>query len=756
MSPKTKHDPKLVVLSAFLAVSACSEKKPDPGASSAALATPGPGDGPVADRVVTSIFERAPMCDVEHRGLLVDLGTPGALGRVVVRGDGGPMETVEHDGADWAVSEGRGFDVKFVLVEPTPIFAALRVAPVGAKSVSLFVDDLPLGSGRLKGGPTTITSATTTLPLDAGEHVLGVRFSPSRVKDGYADVDWVRIGFPDELSVTYGPPTADDVLQPSAVLGKVPHRAFSLRTPGVVRCPLYVPPGSRLRVAVGMIGAGESDAEIAIRSDADPPVSLLRRTIRGGDDAAWDDFEASLDPFAGRLVHVELRAASGTTSGRILFGDPEVLVPTVAPPKTSEAQVVVLVVLSGVDREDLPGYSSASGPSLERLSKLAEHAARFENHRGVTNVVPAAIATLLTTLPPEVSTVTDYGAKLPDAVTTLLTSARGSSRQVGFFSGVPHSFAPSGLSRGATQLSFSSPVSGEAEDPLSLAARWVTTTLAADPEAKLLVVVHARGGHPPWSVSQKQLDTLPPENYTGDISPRRAAQQLAMLRRKKARLDVSEQDLLRLNALYRVSLVEQDQKLGGLLDALNEANVDEDALVMVTGDVSGGLDSFFSDTPPLDEHTLALPLYVQFPKDMFAGRAVVGPTNPLDLSVTLVAALGLPRPRDAFGRDLAAVASGVALPDDGPAVATSAGLATARWGPFTLRERDRGAASLCEVLADPTCAFDRRALYPLTASALERQLAVREARVQVSSQRGQSVVIDDETLAALRVWGSME
>jgi hypothetical protein len=752
----TKNAAILAAFAVVGALAACSEKKPDAAASSGALAAPGPGDGPVADRVVASLYDLAPMCDVEHRGILVDLGTPSALGRVSVRGDSGPMETAEHDGATWAVAQARGFDVKFVLVEPTPIFAAIHLAPVGAKSVSLFVDDLPLGSGRLRGGATTIETSPTTQALDAGEHVLGVRFSPGRVKESYADVDWVRVGFPDELTVTYGPPTADDVVQPSAVLNKVPHRAFSLRTPAVVRCPLRVPAGARLRVAVGMVGAGESDAEIAVRSDSEPPVSLLRRTIRGGDEAAWDDFEAPLDQFAGRIVELELRAASGATSGRILFGDPEVLVPTIPPPKTPEAQVVVLVVLSGVDREDLPGYSTAGGPGLERLSKLAEHATRFGAHRGVTNVVPAALATLLTALPPEASSVTDYGAKLPDSSNTVLTSARGASRQVGFFSGVPHSFGPSGLARGATQVSFSSPVSGEAEDPLPLAARWITTTLAADPKAKLLVVVHARGGHPPWAVSQKQLDTLPPENYTGDLSPRRAAQQLAMLRRKKARLDLSEQDLIRIAALYKVSLVDQDQKLGGLLDALTDAGVDESSVVMVTGDVSGGLDSLFADTPPLDEHTLALPLFVQFPTGMFAGRAVEEATTPLDLAVTLAASLGLPAPREGFGRDLAGVASGVALPDDGPSVATAAGLAAARWGSFTLRQRDRGAATLCEVDLDPTCTFDRRPMRPLLANALERLLARHDEHVAKSAQRGQSVVIDDETLAALRVWGSME
>ncbi|HTJ85518.1 MAG TPA: hypothetical protein VL400_27565, partial [Polyangiaceae bacterium] len=260
---------------AIVACSACSSKDP-PVATTSSAPEPGLGDGPVADRVMTSLIDALPMCDVEHRGVLVDLGSSGAEGRVVVRGaDAAPMQTVEHDGSTWAVATTRAFDVRFVLAEPTPVFAAIHVDPIDARHVELYVDDIPLGGARLRSGEADVVETPpTTSPVDAGEHVLGVRFSPSKAKEGFAHVDWVRVGFPDDLKVMFGAPTADDVLQANASLDKVPHRAISLRAPAVVRCPVRIPPGARLRAAVGIVGSGESDAEIAIRADDAPPVAL--------------------------------------------------------------------------------------------------------------------------------------------------------------------------------------------------------------------------------------------------------------------------------------------------------------------------------------------------------------------------------------------------------------------------------------------------------------------------------------------------
>jgi hypothetical protein len=73
-----------------------------------------------------------------------------------------------------------------------------------------------------------------------------------------------------------------------------------------------------------------------------------------------------------------------------------------------------------------------------------------------------------------------------------------------------------------------------------------------------------------------------------------------------------------------------------------------------------------------------------------------------------------------------------------------------------MHEQHARPATICDLVLDPTCTFDRRALHPFAAAAFDRFLARYDARVAPLVKKGESADIDDETLAALRVWGSME
>ncbi len=728
------------------------------GASSSAPLPTANRDNPVPDRVILPLLSVLPRCDIEHRGLLVDMGTDMTLGRVAGEMLGGPrLATVEHDGATWSVIQDKRTRVDFNFAEPSPVFASARLVSRGAKSVSFYLDGQPLGSVRLSPGEVRIVrTSPTSLPIDAGGHTLEVSFSPKPKEGPVAELDWVRIGVPDDLDATYGAPTLPDIVSEAGSIGKVPHRSLSLRAPSLVRCPVRVPKLGRLRVAAGIFGEGEATAEGVVRVDGQEPVSLFKTPLKGGANATWTDLDVSLDAFAGKLVELELRVPQGSASGRVLFGDPEIVVPTIAPEEAPPAQVVVLVVLSGLERGELPPYSGHPEPNLERLSRLAQRATVFLDHQNPTTVVPGVLATLLTGLPPHGHTVTDYGARLPDALPTLLSDAHEASIQTAFFTGVPHTFRPFGFDRATQQFVSYSPVSGEGNDPLEDAAKWIEKTIAAKPNGKILAIVHARGGHPPWLVTAKQLDALPPADYTGSIAPRRAGQQLAMLRKRK-HADLSDADLARLAALHAVGLAAEDRALGALLDALDAANLEDRALVVVTADGSSALSTLFADDPPFTEEALGVPLYIQFPKHLYGGQQIEAPTEASDVARTILHSLGLPPMRHGLGQDLASVASGLPPVSMRPLVASSGERYLARWDSLVLTARPGAPPALCDLSLDPTCSFDRRPMLPFATSAIVRALARDLALTdQIAPPPKETATIDDDTLAALRVWGSME
>lgn len=728
------------------------------GAPAAASASPQATPPPPA-RDVVHLIDDLPSCDLEHRGLLFDTGAGALLGRFAWQGTVPTgIQAVEHDGSTWARISDRQIKLTFVLPSASPIFVSARAVGLTSKFATVSLDDQLLGTLRLQRDQIRIASTpTTTLPADPGLHTLTLQFS-GRLREGesFADIDWVRVGIPDEDPATYGPPTLRDVVAPAAALSGVPHRSIALRAPGAVRCAFRPSRVTRLRTAVGALGSGEGDAEIRVLRDGQEPLVIHRVHVEGGDKAAWTDVELPLAPFAGSLISLELRAAAAARGGRILFGDPVLAGSPEPPPSVPAARAVVIVAMNGVERPDLPPWSGRPEPHLATLSELATSATTFDHHRGPSTVVSAVAASLLTGLPPPAHTVADTGARLPAHVTTIGAIASDSSIRTGFFTGVPTTFRAFGFGPGWSRVLEHPPTSGEpATTPIDAAAAWISETVRQDASNRLLAFVHARGGHPPWEVSPKELNALKPADYAGPVEPRRAAQVLARLRSRRRDV-LSPEDRDRIRDLFSIALAGQDRALGNLIGTLKAAGLWDDTLFIVTGDLASGRSdaALYGEGMDLQEPVLTLPLYVHFPGDLYAGQRVAAPTEIIDVARTAIAALGLSFARKPLGKDLAAVASGLEGVERGPQIAALGDRYSTRWGNLVLSGRLGVPPFLCDLDVDPTCAFNRREVMPLATVSLFRRTVTFDLSVRAPAAQREPATIDAETAAVLNVWGA--
>ena len=420
--------------------------------------------------------------------------------------------------------------------------------------------------------------------------------------------------------------------------------------------------------------------------------------------------------------------------------------------KTPTARAVVVVVLNGVERNDLPPWRDAETPHLPTLNKLAQSATLFHAHRVPSTLVSATMASLVAGVSPRAHALSDSGARLPAAVHTVASVARESSVRAAMFTGVPTTFEPFGFASGWDKFAAYPPNSGAlASAPMLDAGTWLTD--AAQPTAEgrpMFAVVHARGGHPPWEVTPDEARKLPPADYTGYFGPRRAAQILAKLQGRHSRL--TEQDTERMNALFYAGLSGQDRALGELIAMLEERGLWDSTLFVVTGDVSSSRRELFRDGGALTERALTTPLYVHFPDGKYGGVRVDSPTQIYDITHTALAALGLKKPTDMHGRDLAAIAMGNAPAADRISVAINDDKYSVRWGQFVLHASRDASPKLCALDVDPTCGYDRRHRFPLVAQALFRRFAVFEHSRGKPPLR-EPLTLDSEAAATLKVWG---
>lgn len=716
-------------------------------------------------RTAVAIIDELPHCDIDHRGQLLDLGTGalrGRLGHLLDPPLG--VVTTEHDGGNWSRIFDRKLTLTFHLPQVTPIFVSMRAIGRDASRVDVLLDGKMLGSVKLKRDDIHIGSTRVTrLPVDAGLHRLTLRFRGRKKTETapYAEIDWIRIGVPDDLERTYGAPTLDDLIDPAAQLANVPHRSLSMRAPGAVRCVVRVPPQSRLRASVGMHGTGRGAAAVLVREEGKDPLVLKRVDVKGGGDATWTDVEVPLHGYAGRIVSIELSAAETTGTGRLMIGDPVIEVPVKPMPKWKEAKAVVVVVLDGVERTDLPPWRRAKSPHLSALSRLANESTVFHDHRSPSTLVSAVMASLLTGLSPRHHTVADSGAVLPPSLRTIGGIALEASVSARMFTGVPTSFEPFGFGEHWDQFTQYPPNEGRlASAPMDDAGDWLETAKLEEGERPMLAVLHTRGGHPPWEVTPAEADTLPPTDYAGALSPRLAAQKLAHTEGRHSR--ISDADRERMAALFHASLARQDEALGRLVLRLKEKGLWDDTLFIVTADVASGRQLLFMDGGDLDEDLLRVPLYVHFPGGRHGGVRVDHPTEIYDITHTVLLALGLKASEDMLGEDLDAIASYGATSSQrirAAFIGTSDGLGareelfSVRWGDFVLRGTVGKRPQLCLLSIDPTCAFDRTHQHPATAQALFRRL-VRFGRKKANPSDGIRLRLTPEQSAWLDVWGS--
>ena len=282
------------------------------------------------------------------------------------------------------------------------------------------------------------------------------------------------------------------------------------------------------------------------------------------------------------------------------------------------------------------------------------------------------------------------------------------------------------------------------------------TWIAAHKTERFVLVVHARGGHPPWDVPADQMKALAPDQYSGPIEPgAHAAEILSRARHVPPLVRFNEADRKRAWALHDYAVSAHDTSLGKILAALDDAGRRDDTSVIVTSDTGMNVAAHvpFGDAEALDEQALASLLLVHSAGQTTASH-VRAPTSSIDVATTVLAELGLAPPQSFEGEDLV-----LAEGDDGSrAIFASTGALSrgkdqlVSWMSLLARPSDAHGSSmeLCVPALDATCSSDAAPLMPLASEALRKLL---ETGAKKKHAPHVPPALDGPTAAALTAWG---
>jgi arylsulfatase A-like enzyme len=751
---------RLVGLAALAVAPGCTCSRPSSeGAAPAPVVVEADHDAATAPAhpVVLDVVRDLDACALGHRGVLLDFGDPSMKddlhpGSIARGGD----ELVEHEGATWLRARTRTVTASFYWPAGAgdsadgAAYVEARVRGVAAHGLAVSLDGKAFAGGSLGKGEARVVvlRPTTPVTLSPGGHELSLHFigGPHAGEEPLAEVDWVHVGAGD-TGEPYAAPTRSDVVLDTTIGGRS-KRALSLRAPGFVRCSGWIPADATFEASLATVGGGDADVEARLLRDRHAPVVLGTAHVAGGG-IAWAPWSVPVTGLEGdgALTSLELVVKRATKGTRVLLGEPRVVVTggsrSPAPPP---ARGVVLVVLGSTSAKSLSPWG---GPhAAAALTALAAKGTTFTANRAASSLANADVASMLTGLPPRVHGLDDPDSRLGPAATTIEDACRQGGVATAMFTANPMTGVAFGFERGWDSFIAHDPLD---DTPATRVFDEAATWIDAHKADRFLVVVHARGGHPPWDATPDELKAMPPEGYLGMVEPRRAAEALTKAHRHPGRF--KDDDRARAWALYDLAVDAHDAALGRLLAAITAAGRDDDTAVIVTGDVAAteAPPVPFVDVEPLEEPLLATPLVIRWPRaDALAARRVDAPSTPVDLARTALAALGLAPPEAFQGIDLAAAARGALVPGARPLVATRGSHFSVRWGSFVLLgSRDRE-TRLCDLSLDPTCVADIRATTPLALEPLHRWSL--DALAPVTAPHFPAA-LDPHALAALIRWG---
>jgi arylsulfatase A-like enzyme len=169
---------------------------------------------------------------------------------------------------------------------------------------------------------------------------------------------------------------------------------------------------------------------------------------------------------------------------------------------------------------------------------------------------------------------------------------------------------------------------------------------------RFLMYIQSMDCHSPYEVDRKYSELYHPEPYDGRIGPSFSSGELGLIMRDE--MSISEADWKWVQALYYGDATYHDEQLGAFLDGLDELGLLEDTMVALTNDHGEELNDHGSvgHTWTSHEELIRSPLLLYYPPIFPAGRNFAEVVETVDLSPTIVDALGLPPLPDADGASL--------------------------------------------------------------------------------------------------------
>ncbi len=631
-------------------LSGCNKKSGETGESQGALADR-PADQPkVFANYAThfDLWEHAHLAEIEHHGLYIELGTPARAKYTYGdwRSGWGKDGSTGIDAFSYANADASR--VYFSIDTPQALTVRLRMKPIGTGVVTLYFNGEALPAVRFAGNEfKDYDVAVPVERVQAGENRLMLRFGGTTVVGGEtlsAAVASIRIarGAIEQPGSEYSAPHFSE-LRTEIAVGGVQRRALAVHTPTTLSFYVDVPAGGKLGFGVGVAGDKPKGgkASVTVTTDGGAPRSVFSADLT----TTWRDAVVSLEPFAGKIVRIDLRAEGQVGAGRVAWSTPALLLPQKAQPKAAKtAKNVVVLLIDTMRARSLKPFNPASRVKTPVIDAFAREGALFEATQAPENWTKPSVASVLTSLYPATHGTKTDDAMVPKGATMVSEVFKEAGFSTASFIANGYVSDKFGFNQGWDHYTnyIREKKSTEAETVFKETGDWIEQHKSE----RFFVYVQTIDPHVPYDPPEQFLSMYMKGEYTGQVSPRKTPDLLAEAKHSPPKVVFNAADKQFLKDLYDAEVSYHDHYLGVFIDRLKKLGLYEDTIFVITSDHGEEFDEHGSwgHGHTVYQDLLWVPYIVRFPGVVPAGKRVSQAVSTMTIFPTVVEAAGVTVP----------------------------------------------------------------------------------------------------------------
>ncbi|WP_428267424.1 sulfatase [Haliangium sp.] len=592
------------------------------------------------------LLDEAARAELDIGGLFIDLGT--ADQNKYTRGGWGTGwgQNKQIDGVSAAEADDRRIHLDVLSsADVAEVVVRARSATKG-QAATVWVDGERQEDIWLETDWTVMRVPVKAGALAAGRHNLQLTFTKGGTPR--AELDWVWLA----REAGAEPPAGGLRVLPLRV-GNQPKRA--LIAPTSRTYSFFLQPPDQASLVFDYASDQGASFEVRVQADGKSPATVYE----GKGTGEWAEAKVDLAAFAGQAIRLDLVAAG--TEGITGWGEPAIMVPPTdsAKPavKTSlpgRPKNVILILIDTVRAESFEAVRPGNQVVTPVYDAFAERSTVFVNAYNNENWTKPSVATTLTGLYPSTHDTKKDESKLSDEVE--LISERLSKQGFATAGFVANGYVSDKFGFEQGWDSFRNYIrenrKSEAEYVYGDALSWVTEHKQKAAGKPFFLYIQTIDPHVTYKVERPYTQHYFQQEYSGPLGPTVDATELQDL--SKGKRTGTEADLAWLRALYHGEVTYHDEHMGKFFTAIEGMGLFEDTLIVITNDHGEELGDHgkFGHGHTLFDELLRSPLLMHFPGLFEAGAKVPEVVETVDITPTILDALGLEPLAEADGSSL--------------------------------------------------------------------------------------------------------